>query len=1274
MKKLFLIIFSLVLLFSCNTKHENKTINKTIGHDSLAPLQITVLSDLPESLHPKTMALNTLPKPRIVTVPISSGGSYSISNAKGEVTKMMLEPPVTKLLPVLLDAKGQEIKDNAGNTFIMGSGGVSNFSNFTTDNGLALDAIACSFKDKMGNLWFGSEGGGVSRYDGKSFTTFSTAQGLASNIVRSIAEDKTGKLWFGTYGGGVSRYDGKTFTTFSTAQGLADNNVNCITEDNKGNMWFGTQSGGACRYDGKSFTTFSIDQGLANNQISSIVEDNKGNMWFGTGGAGVSRYDGNCEAITNNKDKEYVRKSFTTFSTAQGLANNNVNCIAKDKMGNLWFGTGGGGVSRYDGNSEAITATNKKDKKYASKSFTTFTTAQGLANNHVFSIIEDRYGNMWFGTYEGGVSRYDGNCEVITNTNKKDKKYVDKAFTTFSTAQGLANNIVRSIVEDNAGNLWFGTYGGGVSRYAGKSFTSFSTTQGIADNNVNCIAEDKMGNLWFGTRGGGVSIYDGQSFTSFSAAQGLANNQVFSIAEDKSGNIWFGTGGGGVSRYDGNCSSITNTNKKDKKYVRKSFTTFTTTHGLANNIVRCIFEDRMGNIWFGTRGGGVSRYDGQSFTTFTTAQGLANNQVFSIAEDKSGNIWFGTYGGGVSRYDGNCQSITNTHKNDKKKFSKSFTTFTTAQGLASNQVFSIAEDKSGNIWFGTSEGLSVMSLAEVKNLQEKNEKGNGKSIVTPQIFKTFTKTEGLPDNFVTQVLQMRDGKMAVGTNLGITMFRPTADFSNLTDIELYNSNTGCPLKDVNVGQASMLLDSKGIIWAGTGSEKTALVRFDPSALHKNNKPPKLLIKSIKINEENICWYNLERKKWKKEEGNVTPANITEEVTTIGKVLTPKERDNMKSKFNTIEFEGITRFYPIPEHLVLPYKFNRITIDFNAIETSSPSLVNYQYMLEGYDKDWSPVLKISSATFGNMHEGSYIFKVKAQGPNGIWCAPVTYSFKVLPPLYRTWLAYGIYGILFLLALRIFIKWRERNLRMEKEKLENTVTIRTAEVVAEKKEVEKQKAVIEKEKQRSDDLLLNILPSEVAEELKAKGSAEAKLINEVTVLFTDFKGFTQLSEKLSPKELVGEINTCFSAFDHIMQKHGVEKIKTIGDAYMAAGGLPTPNKTHAEDVVKAALEIQDFMQRQKAEKEAAGELFFEIRIGVHTGPVVAGIVGIKKFAYDIWGDTVNTASRMESSGEVGKVNASSTTYELVKEKFNCTPRGKIQAKGKGEIDMYFVEGFA
>lgn len=215
-------------------------------------------------------------------------------------------------------------------------------------------------------------------------------------------------------------------------------------------------------------------------------------------------------------------------------------------------------------------------------------------------------------------------------------------------------------------------------------------------------------------------------------------------------------------------------------------------------------------------------------------------------------------------------------------------------------------------------------------------------------------------------------------------------------------------------------------------------------------------------------------------------------------------------------------------------------------------------------------------------------------------------------------------------------------------------------------------ISKEKARSEELLLNILPEEVAEELKAKGEAQAVQIDQVTVLFTDFKGFTSLSENLTPRELVRDLNECFSAFDKITEKYGIEKIKTIGDAYMAAGGLPLANTTHAVDTINAALEMRDFIEEGKQRKIAAGLPYFEVRIGIHTGPVVAGIVGVKKFQYDIWGDTVNTASRMESCGEVGQVNISEATYVLVKNEtgLTFTPRGKVQAKGKGEMEMYFV----
>ena len=222
------------------------------------------------------------------------------------------------------------------------------------------------------------------------------------------------------------------------------------------------------------------------------------------------------------------------------------------------------------------------------------------------------------------------------------------------------------------------------------------------------------------------------------------------------------------------------------------------------------------------------------------------------------------------------------------------------------------------------------------------------------------------------------------------------------------------------------------------------------------------------------------------------------------------------------------------------------------------------------------------------------------------------------------------------------------------------------------VRRSKATLQMEKDRSDFLLLNILPKEIAQELKVKGKADARDFEMVSILFTDFKGFTEQSCKLSSTDLVNEINHCFKAFDHIIEKYGIEKIKTFGDAYMAAGGLPAPNQESIKNTILAALEMQAFIVDRKLEMDKKELPAFEMRVGVHTGPVVAGIVGVKKFQYDIWGDTVNTASRMESSGEVGKVNISQTTYELLKDDtdFIFESRGMIEVKGKGEIEMYFV----
>jgi adenylate cyclase len=223
------------------------------------------------------------------------------------------------------------------------------------------------------------------------------------------------------------------------------------------------------------------------------------------------------------------------------------------------------------------------------------------------------------------------------------------------------------------------------------------------------------------------------------------------------------------------------------------------------------------------------------------------------------------------------------------------------------------------------------------------------------------------------------------------------------------------------------------------------------------------------------------------------------------------------------------------------------------------------------------------------------------------------------------------------------------------------------------VRRARAAIQRERDRSENLLLNILPAEIAEELKQKGKCEARDFDTVSILFTDFKGFTEHSATMSAAALVNEINHCFEAFDGIMAKYGIEKIKTIGDAYMAAGGLPVPAEDSVKNTVLAALEMQQFIRERKVQKDAFGEPAFEMRVGIHTGPVVAGIVGVKKFQYDIWGDTVNTASRMESHGVVGQVNISESTHDLLKNdpQFRFAPRGKVEAKGKGRLEMFLVQ---
>ncbi|MEO1624631.1 MAG: adenylate/guanylate cyclase domain-containing protein [Bacteroidota bacterium] len=344
-------------------------------------------------------------------------------------------------------------------------------------------------------------------------------------------------------------------------------------------------------------------------------------------------------------------------------------------------------------------------------------------------------------------------------------------------------------------------------------------------------------------------------------------------------------------------------------------------------------------------------------------------------------------------------------------------------------------------------------------------------------------------------------------------------------------------------------------------------------------------------------------------------------------------------------------------IVLDYKDKFFTFEFALARFENPLDVLYSYRLEGFDKEWSEPSSLNTARYNNIPAGDYIFRARATAGKGVW-NPRELGVKVLvrEAYYKTWWFWGLIICFLLGIIYLFLQYRVYTIRNREKELEALVNSRTKELAQEKK--------------KSDDLLLNILPANIAEELKRFGKAKAKRYDSVTVMFIDFQSFSRMAAKMEPEDLVAEIDYCFRAFDQIMEIYGLEKIKTIGDAYMCVGGIPQADSLSAVKVVRAALEIQSFLAELAAERSREGLSSFQARIGIHTGPVVGGVVGTKKFAYDIWGDTVNIASRMETTGQTNKVNISQSTYELVSNVFECEARGKINVRNVGEVDMYFV----
>ena len=915
-------------------------------------------------------------------------------------------------------------------------------------------------EDSKGNLWFGTDGGGVSKYDGEKFTSYTTNEGLADNTIISIYEDSKGNIWLGTKNAGVSKFDGKKITNYNVSDNLVHNAVWSILEDKQGNIWLGTGGAGLIRLNELNIESFTINNGLISNHINAIAQNNKGDFWIATE-SGLNFFDG---------------KHFRAITTQNGLPSNKITTIVIDNSENIWLGTKDKGIIKMNVDCYV------ESQNDFSLCFTNFTVEQGLAHNRVFSITEDAYANLWIGTYGGGVSRYNGD-----------------AFFIYTTQQGLPQNRVWSTLEDNEGNIWFGTNDKGVSKFDGANFITYTTLEGLANNTVWAIYQDKYNYIWFGTEGGGISKFDGNKFTNYTTKQGLIHNDIRSITQDADGNMWFGSNGSGLSKFNG-----------------EKFQNFTEDDGLAHQNVRSMLTSHNGTIWFGTNGGGVSVYDGNKFTNYSTKDGLPHTSIKCLLEDAVGNIWLGTSGGGAVRFDG-----------------VSFLIINTTNGLADDVVYDMIEDDKGVIWFGTNLGFC-----------------------------------GLKIN--TDTVQLGIGKLNL-LNKNIK----TSDFT----WENYNNKTGYPIKDLNTNSMTYTIkglpkskeNTKGIIWGACGDDK--VVRFNLGAINRDKPLPKLVIQKVKVNEENISWNTLKN-------NNDSLIVLNEEALTYGNKLDNKTKSILFHNFNDIIFSEVRKWYPLPEKLLLPSQLNNISFDFLAIETERNFLVKYQYALLEYESnidldkvEWSPLSSKTSANYNNLWEGKYTFLVKAIMPEGNQTPIETYHFNVLPPWWRLWWMYFFYGVAFLLLMFLIVWWNGRRLAVQAKKLTIEVQRVTKEISEQKKLVEDKHSEILDSITYAKRIQQAILPN--IEEIKAALPQSFVYYQPKDVVAGDFYWFENYKGNLYiasadctghgvPGAMVSVI--CSNALNKALLEEGIEEVDEI---------LNRTRELVIERLIKGDTDVKDGM---------------------------------------------------------------------------------------------------
>ena len=1048
------------------------------------------------------------------------------------------------------------------------------------------------------------------------FRNFNISNGLSQSCVLTVLQDDVGTLWLGTQDG-LNRFDGQQFQVFTSddTPGLESEYVYTSLKDQNGGLWFGTANGLTC-YSAKkeTFKTFHLRKGKTLS-IESMALAPNGDIYLGTSTEGLMLFKASEQKIVPLALKVPSKR----IQYLSILSKNYLLVSTEDK-----------GVVRINlqtGKSNQLFPKNLDAETWMVNDVEVFSDGVHLmASNKGLFLLDDISGNLlpFLTQIEKNFGIFEISDVLINSHNEMFVATQNKGLLTIRKENGVYNIIQshQDIFQKNA----------------------------LLYDELNKLMWDKNGVIWVASQRG-LSCFDPENRgflgvgPSGNLKQGIPSPSVWGFAEDPKAKSLFVASDFAVSHLNRETGGF------EQYYIAKGSGKNETTilsicyvndHQLLVGCtdgtylleffgpmykIKKIQLKKIDNPGAFTRVYRIAHYKGEKFFLATKSGVLLYDikthvVVPFVADPKkpSKSISPGICRVAYKGLDGTMYFATSAgglyYLNDKKgdplivphKWNNKIL------ALSKDYISCLFQETRDELWIGTS-GSGMLCL----------------NLVTGDL-KQFKRKNGLPNNFIYGIEADHGGNLWLSTNKGLCRFSQTnfkcENFTEMNGLMSNEFNTGAYM-----------------------ASKTGELYFGGIAGYNFFNPNKL---AVKQNTVDVAFLKFRfDDKW----------------------LIPGEKDApFKTAFSEVR------------ELMLPYNRRSFSIRFVSSELMNPELIEYKYRLLGSDQDEVKLGNSNEIRFNALQPGHYTLQVYARKVGGEWSkVPAVLDIEIAAPFWMRWWFFVLLAAFIFFSVIFIIRKRVDQARREQVRLEMKIVERTKEIRAQNEKIEMQKRIIEEEKNKveeqkrllqiekdkTENVLRNVIPESTAEELKTKGRASARAYKTVSVLFTDFVGFTKIAEGLKPTELVNRLDVYFRKFDEIIVRNNLEKIKTIGDAYMCAGGVPVRNNTNPIDAVLAALQIQDFMHKLKHDAIANGTEYWELRLGINTGEVTAGVIGSERLAYDIWGATVNQAQRMEMMGEPGRVTISGATFKLIEPYFECTFRGKVQSKSKGLIDMFTVE---